>query len=71
MLTINDLYKLSKPGDDDPFPLLTNFSSTQDVDWWSFYVENFEPFDLQFRQMYKSFVFFDQDPEDTDEDVME
>ena len=70
MLTIADLYKMSKPGIDNNFPLLTEFSSSQDIDWWADYVSNFEAFDWQFRQMFKSFVFFDQDPEDTDDDVM-
>ena len=71
MKTVNDLYKMSKPGGDDNFPLLTDFTSSQDVDWWSEYVENCEIFDFQFKQQFKTFVFFDQDPEDTDDDVME
>lgn len=70
MLTIADLYKMSKQ-DDDHFPLLTEFTSAQDVNWWAEYVSNYEVFDWQFRQMFKTFVFFDQDPEDTDDDVME
>ena len=71
MKTVNDLYKMSKPGGDDNFPLLTDFTSSQDVDWWSEYKENFEMFDLQFKQQFKTFVFFDQDPDDTDEEIME
>ena len=70
MLTIADLYKMSKQ-DDDHFPLLTEFTSAQDVNWWAENVSNYEVFDWQFRQMFKTFVFFDQDPEDTDDDVME
>ena len=63
---------MSKPENtEDHFALLTEFESAQEVDWWAFYVENFEAFDWQFRQMYKSFVFFDQDPEDSDEDIMQ
>ena len=69
--TVNDLYKLSKPGGEENFALLTNFSSSQEVDWWAEYVENFEIFDFQFKQQFSSFVFFDQDPEDTDAEVME
>lgn len=69
--TVNDLYKLSKPGGEDNFALLTNFSSNQEVDWWAEYVENFEIFDFQFKQQFSSFVFFDQDPEDSDDDIME
>ena len=69
--TVNDLYKLSKPGGEDNFALLTNFTSNQEVDWWAEYVENFEIFDFQFKQQFSSFVFFDQDPEDSDEDIME
>lgn len=71
MKTVNDLYKMSKPGGDDNFPLLTDFTSSQDVDWWAEYNENFEIFDFQFKQQFKTFVFFDQDPDDTDEDIME
>lgn len=71
MKTVNDLYKMSKPGGEENFALLTDFSSGQDVDWWSEYVTNFEIFDFQFRQQFKTFVFFDQDPEDTDQDVLE
>lgn len=71
MKTVNDLYKMSKPGGDDNFPLLTDFTSSQDVDWWAEYNENFEIFDFQFKQQFKTFVFFDQDPDDTDEEIME
>lgn len=71
MKTVNDLYKLSKPGLDENFPLLTVFTSSQEVDWWAEYVENFEFFDFQFKQQFKTFVFFDQDPDDTDEEIME
>ena len=69
--TVDSLYKMSKPGGEENFALLTDFSSSQDVDWWEEYVTNFEIFDFQFKQQFKSFVFFDQDPEDTDDDVME
>lgn len=71
MLTIDKLYKMSKEDPENKFPLLTDYESSQAVDWWAFYVENFEAFDYQFRQMYKSFVFFDQDPEDTDAEIMQ
>ena len=71
MKTVNDLYKMSKPGGEENFPLLTDFTSSQEVDWWAEYVENFEAFDLQFKQQFKSFVFFDQDPDDTDEEIMD
>ena len=69
--TVNDLYKLSKPGGEENFALLTNFTSNQEVDWWAEYVENFEVFDFQFKQQFSSFVFFDQDPEDTDADILD
>ena len=71
MKTVNDLYKMSKPGGDDNFPLLTDFTSSQDVDWWAEYVTNCDIFDFQFKQQFKTFVFYDQDPEDTDEEIME
>ena len=72
MLTINDLYKMSKPENtEDHFALLTEFESTQEVDWWAEYKNSYEIFDWQFKQQFSSFVFFDQDPEDTDAEVME
>ena len=71
MLNIDKLYKMSKEDPENKYPLLTNFSSNEDVDWWSEYVTNFEVFDFQFRQQFKSFVFFDQDHDDTDDDIME
>ena len=72
MKTVNDLYKMSKPDNtEDHFPLLTEFESAQEVDWWSEYKDAYEVFDWQFKQHFSSFVFFDQDPEDTDEDIME
>lgn len=71
MKTVNDLYKMSKPGGDDNFPLLTEFTSSQTVDWWAEYKENYEALDFQFKQQFKTFVFFDQDQDDTDEDIME
>lgn len=69
--TVDSLYKMSKADPDNHYALLTNFTSNQEVDWWEEYVTNCDVFDFQFRQQFKSFVFFDQDPEDTDEDVME
>ena len=72
MLTINDLYKMSKPENtEDHFALLTDFESAQEVDWWAEYKNAYEVFDWQFKQQFSSFVFFDQDPEDTDAEVME
>ena len=72
MLTINDLYKMSKPENtEDHYPLLTDFESAQDVDWWSEYKNAYEVFDWQFKQQFSSFVFFDQESEDTDADVAE
>ena len=72
MKTVNDLYKMSKPDNtEDHFPLLTNFESAQEVDWWAEYKDAYEVFDWQFKQQFSSFVFFDQDPEDTDDDVMQ
>ena len=72
MLTIADLYKMSKPDNtEDHFALLTDFESAQEVDWWAEYKNAYEVFDWQFKQQFSSFVFFDQDPGDSDDDVME
>ena len=72
MLTIADLYKMSKPDNtEDHFALLTNFESNQEIDWWAEYKDAYEVFDWQFKQQFSSFVFFDQDPEDSDDEVME
>lgn len=70
MIDVKKLYQMSSQAD-DPYPLLTNFdTSEQDIDWWGEYLNNFEAFDYQFQQQFKSFVFFDQDPDDTDDDIM-
>ena len=71
MKTVNDLYKMSKPDNiEDHHPLLTEFESAQEVDWWAEYKDAYEVLDWQFKQQFSSFVFFDQDPEDSDEDIM-
>ena len=70
MIDVKKLYQMSSQAD-EPYPLLSNFdTSVQDIDWWSEYLDNFEAFDYQFQQQFKSFVFFDQDPEDTDDEIM-
>lgn len=70
MIDVKKLYQMSSQAD-EPYPLLSNFdTSSQDIDWWSEYLDNFEAFDFQFQQQFKSFVFFDQDPDDTDDDIM-
>lgn len=72
MKTVNDLYRMSKPDNtEDHYALLTNFESAQEVDWWAEYKDAYEIFDWQFKQQFSSFVFFDQDPEDSDDNVME
>ena len=72
MKTVNDLYKMSKPDNtEDHYALLTNFESAQEVDWWAEYKDAYEVFDWQFKQQFSSFVFFDQDPEDSDDEIME
>ena len=71
MLTIKDFYKISSEAE-TPFPLLTDFdTSEQDIDWWSEYVENFQMFDYQFMKQFKSFVYFDQDEDNTDEENLQ
>ena len=70
MIDVKKLYQMSSQAD-EPYPLLSNFdTSEQDIDWWGEYLNNFEAFDFQFKQQFSSFVFFDQDPEDTEDDIM-
>ena len=70
MIDVKKLYQMSSQAD-EPYPLLSNFdTSAQDIDWWSEYLDNFEAFDFQFKQQFSSFVFFDQDPEDTEDEIM-
>ena len=70
MLTIKDFYKMSSTAD-EPFPLLTDFTSAQSEDWWKEYKEDFEVFDYQFMKQFKSFIYFDQDANNTDEENLE
>lgn len=69
MKTVKDLYKMSKEAL-VPYPLLTSYNPAGDIDWWSDYRESFSVFDEQFMRQFKTFVFFDQEKDDTDDDIM-
>ena len=69
MITVKDLYKMSKEAT-VPYPLLTSYSPAGEIDWWNDYREYFSVFDEQFMRQFKTFVFFDQEKDDTDDDIM-
>ena len=69
MKTVKDLYKMSKEAL-VPYPLLTSYNPAGDIDWWNDYRENFSVFDEQFMRQFKTFVFFDQESDETDDDIM-
>lgn len=69
MKTVKDLYKMSKEAT-VPYPLLTSYSPAGEIDWWNDYREYFSVFDEQFMRQFKTFVFFDQEKDDTDDDIM-
>ena len=69
MKTVKDLYKMSKEAL-VPYPLLTSYSPAGEIDWWNDYRENFSVFDEQFMRQFKTFVFFDQESDETDDDIM-
>lgn len=56
---------------DEPFALLTDFTSSQSEDWWNEYKENFQILDFQFMKQFKSFIYFDQDEDNTDAENLE
>lgn len=64
MKTIKEIYKYTKTNE---IPLLSNYSG----EWWAEYVNNYSIFDDMFAKMFKSFVYFDQDEEQTVDEVQE
>ena len=62
MKTVKELYQVTKLNEE---PLLSDY----DAEWWSEYVENYADFDALFAKMFKTFVYYDQDSEDTVEDI--
>lgn len=70
MIDVKKLYKMSSEAD-EPYPLLSNYdSSGSDADFWTPYLDNFEVFDYQFKQQFKTFEFFDQEKDETDAEIM-
>lgn len=64
MKTVKELYQVTKLNEE---PLLSDY----DAEWWSDYVTNYADFDAMFAKMFKTFVYYDQDSEDTVEDIQE
>lgn len=64
MKTVKELYQVAKLNEE---PLLSDYSA----EWWSEYVENYADFDAMFAKMFKTFVYYDQDSEETVEDIQE
>lgn len=64
MKTVKELYQVTKLNEE---PLLSDYSA----EWWEEYVENYADFDAMFTKMFKTFVYYDQDSEETVEDIQE
>ena len=64
MKTVKELYQVTKLNEE---PLLSDYNA----EWWSDYVTNYADFDAMFAKMFKTFVYYDQDSEDTVEDIQE
>ena len=64
MKTVKELYQVTKLNEE---PLLSDYSA----EWWTEYVENYADFDAMFAKMFKTFVYYDQDSEETVEDIQE
>lgn len=64
MKTVKELYQVTKLNEE---PLLSDYSA----EWWAEYVENYANFDAMFAKMFKTFVYYDQDSDETVEDIQE
>lgn len=62
MKTVKELYQVTKLNEE---PLLSDYNA----EWWADYVSNFTDFDAMFAKMFKTFVYYDQDSEDTTADI--
>lgn len=62
MKTVKELYQVAKLNEE---PLLSDYSA----EWWSNYVANYTDYDAMFNKMFKTFVYYDQDSEDTVADI--
>lgn len=63
MRTVKQLYQAAQTLET---PLLSNF----DAPWWAEYVQNYSAFDKMFCKLFKTFEYFDDDEEATDEAVL-
>lgn len=62
MKTVKEMYQLTNQ---NQTPLLSNYSSV----FWTEYVSNYSNFDNQFASLFKSFIFFDQEENETISEV--
>lgn len=62
MKTVKELYQVAKLNEE---PLLSDYNA----EWWSDYVANYADYDAMFNKMFKTFVYYDQDSEDTVADI--
>lgn len=64
MKTVKELYQVTKLNEE---PLLSDYNA----EWWEEYVENYADFDAMFAKMFKTFVYYDQDSEETVSEIQE
>lgn len=66
--TVSDMYEYSS---ENELPLLSSFLSAQPVlnDFWQPYVTDYETYDKIFRTMFKSYFYFDQEGDETVEEI--
>lgn len=62
MITVKQMYQIAV---ENNTPLLSNYNS----EWWNEYIIGHVFYDDMFAKMYKSFVYFDQEPDQTDEEI--
>ena len=62
MKTVKELYQVAKLNEE---PLLSDYNA----EWWTDYVANFTDYDAIFAKMFKTFVYYDQDSNETVEDI--
>ena len=63
MKTVKQLYQEATTQET---PLLSNYNA----EWWTEYVANYSTFDKMFCKLFKTFVYFDSDEEDTDAEAL-
>lgn len=62
MITVKEMYQIASQNE---IPLLSSYAG----EWWSEYIVGHVFYDAMFAKMYKSFVYFDQEPGQTDDEI--